>query len=192
MCVTLPSRFTTFLMDLLGQEWGFHIYLSSHYNHVRELTETSRSVLKSLKKRGVTLLNQSVLLRGVNDSAQSLSDLFQNLYELGVLPFYLHHPDWTPGTFHFRSSIQHGISLMNQLKGRITGPALPEYVLDLPQGFGKISLVNSNFFQIRAFASEDGIAGALYEAYSPNTRQNASLVPNEPKRRVKYLDLYFE
>ena len=188
MSVTLPSRFTHTLIDLLSRDWGFQLYLSSHYNHLQELTDPSKAVLKALRRRGVTLLNQSVLLRGVNDSVEQLGGLFQSLYEEGVLPFYLHHPDWTPGTFHFRSSIERGIQIMTGLKGRVTGPALPDYVLDLPQGFGKISLLGNQLQKVMNIGPEGDLKGAIYEAAPPETRLNSSELPKQSQR---YLDLSF-
>jgi lysine 2,3-aminomutase len=130
----------------------------------------------------VTLLNQSVLLAGVNDSAETLELLFQRLYESGVIPFYLHHPDWTPGTFQFRSSIERGRELVAELRGRLPGPALPEYVLDLPQGLGKASLSDARRL------SEHGdseLGGAVYEVPRPATRD-----PKAPERSL-YLDLFY-
>jgi lysine 2,3-aminomutase len=124
MAVTLPFRFTPSLLDMLAQNWGFHLSVANHFNHPKELTPEARAALWALKKTGITLLNQSVLLKGVNASAAILSELFQELYECGVLPFYLHHPDWTPGTFHFRTSIEAGRHIYRQLRGLLPGGAL--------------------------------------------------------------------
>src|SRR5690606_26918253 len=87
MPVTLPYRFTKELVSLLTRSWAFQIVLVSHFNHPVELTEVACSVLRHLKKNGLTLLNQSVLLRRVNDNEETLYQLFQSLYENGVLPY---------------------------------------------------------------------------------------------------------
>lgn len=183
MAVTLPCRFTPSLLSLLGQDWNFNIILVSHYNHPRELSPEALSTLQRLKKKGVTLLNQAVLLRGVNNEATTLEALFRGLYQAGVIPFYLHHPDWTPGTFHFRVSIEEGQSILSQLRGVLPGPALPDYILDIPQGYGKVSLLDPRVRKIQ-HVQDSILSGALYEVPTPSTR-----FQNEKSHR--YLDLSF-
>lgn len=117
---------------------------------------------------------------------ECLGKLFRGLYERGVIPYYLHHPDWTPGTFHFRTSIERGKALISKLKGQIPGPALPDYILDIPQGFGKISLFDSQIKLMQAWHPSENpqkIEGALYQLQSPGTRKT------QP-RTLEYLDLY--
>ncbi len=185
MAVTLPHRFTPSLIELLSQDWGFQVTLVSHFNHPQELTFEARSALKALRKSGITLLNQTVLLSGVNcltfgSSSECLQSLFQELYEIGVIPLYLHHPDWTPGTFHFRMSIEKGKELFSQLKGALPGPALPQYVLDIPQGYGKTSILDSRFRKLKDLSPtqpndptsslQPNLGGAIYEVIAPMTR----------------------
>jgi lysine 2,3-aminomutase len=86
------------------------------------------------------LLSQTVLLKGVNDSAPVLDALFRKLVLLKVRPYYLHHPDLAPGTSHFRVPIEVGQELMRVLRGRLSGLCLPTYVLDIPGGFGKVPI----------------------------------------------------
>ncbi len=188
MAVTLPYRITPALIRVLsgtqGQEWPFQIILNSHFNHPQELSQPAQFALKMLKKHGITLLNQSVLVKGINDSVDCLTTLFQSLYEAGVVPYYLHHPDWTPGTFHFRNSIERGKELMSHVRGRVSGPALPDYVLDLPGGHGKTSLLNSDVRCLSKLGdSESAIRGAIYEIRGPITR-------SEQNPRLTYLDLF--
>ena len=113
------------------------VWLALHVNHVRELTPDVEARLSALARRGVTLVSQTVLLKGVNDDAPALEALFRRLVELRVKPYYLHHPDPAPGTGHFRPTVAHGRALMADLKGRLSGLALPTYVLDTPSGVGK-------------------------------------------------------
>lgn len=181
MAVTLPHRFTPTLLELLQREWPFQICLVSHFNHPKELTPLACDALKKLRRAGVTLLNQSVLMNGVNHSASTLGSLFQNLYENGAIPYYLHHPDWTPGTFHFRTTIEEGKKLMEELRGRISGPALPDYILDVPQGMGKISLMADTLERIDHYDSEE-MTGTVYQVKTPNTRRGS-------KAEELYLDL---
>ena len=186
MPVTLPSRITPALLELFSQEWPFSLYLVSHFNHTRELTPEALSKLRALKRNGVTTLNQSVLLNGINDSVNELVDLFQGLYEAGVIPYYLHHPDWTPGTFHFRVSIERGKALYSQLRGLLSGPALPEYILDIPEGYGKISPMDASFRKVCEFPEKNdsgSLRGALYEIASPSTRKGQGAP-------LQYLDLF--
>ena len=95
---------------------------------------------------GILLFNQAVLLAQVNNQAMILTDLFQQLFSLGVTPYYLHHPDLTAGTQHFRVSLDEGLSLMKQLKGQMSGLSLPQYVIDIPGGKGKVA-VDSSYVQ---------------------------------------------
>jgi lysine 2,3-aminomutase len=189
MAVTLPSRFTPALLDLFRKDWNFSLTLVSHFNHPQEITYEARTALKNLRKTGITLLNQSVLLKGVNSDFECLKTLFQTLYENGVIPFYLHHPDWTPGTFHFRISIDEGRKLYAQLKGHLSGPALPHYILDIPQGYGKIALSDPSLAKkIQSLVpdslhSNSKIGGAIYELTPPTIRKPQ----NQP---ILYLDLY--
>jgi lysine 2,3-aminomutase len=116
------------------------VYLAVHVNHADEITEDVVAALRRLSSAGVALLSQTVLLKGVNDNAAALESLFRKLVRLKVRPYYLHHPDLAPGTSHFRVSIEVGQELMRTLRGRLSGLCLPTYVLDIPQGFGKVPI----------------------------------------------------
>jgi lysine 2,3-aminomutase len=116
------------------------VYLAVHVNHPEEITEPVITALRRLAECGVVLLSQTVLLKGVNDSAPVLDALFRKLVLLKVRPYYLHHPDLAPGTSHFRVPIEVGQELMRELRGRLSGLCLPTYVLDIPGGFGKVPI----------------------------------------------------
>ncbi|MDP9082346.1 MAG: lysine-2,3-aminomutase-like protein [Pseudomonadota bacterium] len=116
------------------------IYFAVHVNHPAEATEPVVSALRRLSEAGVVLLSQTVLLKGVNDSAAVLEALFRKLVLLKVRPYYLHHPDLARGTSHFRVPIEVGQELMRVLRGRLSGLCLPTYVLDIPGGFGKVPI----------------------------------------------------
>lgn len=163
MPATLPYRLNLALMTLLARPRSYRVQMVVHFNHPRELTREALSVLERLGRMGVSLLNQSVLLRGVNDSADTLVALFQKMYTAGVLPYYLHHPDLTPNTFRFRLPVEHGRELMDELRGRISGPALPDYILDSPRGEGKISLLDRRVKQIDERRDhQSGIGAEVY------------------------------
>jgi lysine 2,3-aminomutase len=116
------------------------LWLALHTNHAQELTAEARAALARLTAAGIPLLSQTVLLKGINDSAEILADLFRALIRAKVKPYYLHHCDLAPGTSHFRTTIAEGQAIMASLRGRISGTCLPAYVLDIPGGFGKVPL----------------------------------------------------
>lgn len=116
------------------------VYVGIHANHPREITPEARSAIRHLKAAGLELLSQTVLLKGVNNDAAILETLFRTFVELGIRPYYLHHADLAPGTHHFRTTIAEGQALMLALRGRVTGLALPTYVIDIPGGHGKVPI----------------------------------------------------
>jgi lysine 2,3-aminomutase len=142
--VTLPQRIDEILSKGLAQFKP--IYFVTHFNHPREISQDSIRAITYLQSAGIMVLNQSVLLKGVNDQLEVLKDLFEQLLKIQVKPYYLHHPDQTKGTQHFRVSISRGLHLYRQLRGQISGLALPTYVLDIPRGGGKIPL-DSDFLK---------------------------------------------
>jgi lysine 2,3-aminomutase len=109
-----------------------------HTTHPIELVEGVHQAIRRLQGGGIPLLNQTVLLAGVNDDPEVLAELFAALYAAGVKPYYLHHPDRIAGAARFRLTIERGLAIHRALRGRIPGPAIPEYVLDLPDGSGKV------------------------------------------------------
>ena len=134
-----PERISNDLLDALTAG-GKMLYLALHVNHPRELTPEVREACARLSATGIQLVSQSVLLRGVNDSAETLSDLMRAFVETGVKPYYLHHPDMAPGTGHFRLTIAEGQSIMRELRSNLSGICIPHYILDLPGGHGKVEI----------------------------------------------------
>lgn len=112
-----------------------------HANHAREFTPDAAAALARLRKAGARLLSQSVLLKGVNDDADTLCDLLDAFAAHGITPYYLHHGDLAPGTAHFRTTIDAGRALMATLRARRPAAALPAYVLDIPGGHSKANLM---------------------------------------------------
>ncbi|MDZ7874595.1 MAG: lysine-2,3-aminomutase-like protein [Rhizobium sp.] len=134
-----PERITTEMVEALTLS-GKSVILALHANHPRELTPEVRAACRRLIAGGVQLVSQSVLLKGVNDDAETLTSLMRAFVETGIKPYYLHHPDMAPGTGHFRLSIAEGQALMRELRTRISGVCIPHYILDLPGGHGKVAL----------------------------------------------------
>ncbi|HCS23970.1 MAG TPA: lysine-2,3-aminomutase-like protein [Alphaproteobacteria bacterium] len=131
-----PVRITDDVIAALESEKAVYVVL--HANHAQELTGVVKACVRKFLSAGIPLLSQSALLRGVNDKPEVLENLFRTLTAMKVKPYYLHHPDLAPGTSHFRLTIAEGQDIMRRLQGRVSGVALPRYVLDIPGGHGKV------------------------------------------------------
>lgn len=135
---TLPSRVTPELAAMLRQ---FHpLYLNTHFNHPAEITPEAERACALLADAGIPLGCQTVLLRGVNDDAQTMRQLMYALLRIRVRPYALYQADLTRGTGHFRTTVDTGQAIMRQLIGHLSGMAVPTYALDAPGGGGKIPL----------------------------------------------------
>ncbi|MFC1947406.1 KamA family radical SAM protein [Chloroflexota bacterium] len=136
--VTLPQRINTELCDMLS-EYG-PIWLNTHFNHYREITPESAAACDMLLRSGVPVNNQSVLLRGVNDSVEIQRKLCQGLLKIKVRPYYLYQCDEVQGTEHLRTPVETGLQIIEGLRGHTSGLAVPAFVIDLPEGGGKVPL----------------------------------------------------
>ncbi len=137
--VVAPERVTDDFVGALRAE-GVASWVAIHANHPREFTPEAKAAIIRMREAGISLVSQSVLLRGVNDRLDVLQDLMRGFVALGVKPYYLHHPDLAPGTGHFRLPIAEGQDLMAGLRRTLTGLAQPTYVLDVPGGAFKAPL----------------------------------------------------
>ncbi|MFT5466730.1 MAG: lysine 2,3-aminomutase [Verrucomicrobiales bacterium] len=134
--VFLPQRITPKLCELLKQ---FHpLFISVHVNHPREITTEVKEGFERMADAGIPLGNQSVLLRGVNDSVETMKILVQKLLRCRVKPYYLYQMDLIHGSGHLRTSVRKGIEIIEGLRGHTTGYSIPQYVIDAPGGGGKI------------------------------------------------------
>jgi len=130
---------TAHLQKLIQISWPKkQFFVVIHCNHPDEVDQNLINLTTLIKKSGGVVLSQSVLLKEINDSVPVLKKLFNKLIHHGVVPYYLHHPDLVKGAGHFRVSLSHGMELMKTLRGEIPGYAIPQYILDLPGGLGKI------------------------------------------------------
>jgi lysine 2,3-aminomutase len=143
MPVAAPERVDAAIVAALAGS-AVPLWLVAHVNHADEITAEARAAFERLRLAGIPLLSQSVLLRGVNDSLVALDDLFRALLRARVKPYYLHQLDAAPGTARFHVPIAKGRALLAALRGRISGMALPTYVLDIPGGAGKVPLGPDN------------------------------------------------
>lgn len=136
--VTKPDRVTERLVAGLAARKP--VWMVIHCNHPRELAPDVIAALERLQAAGISLLNQSVLLRGVNDDVNTLVELSNSLTNIGVKPYYLHHPDQVQGASHFGVSVEEGLALYAELRTSVNGVALPRYVIDPPDGGGKVDV----------------------------------------------------
>jgi len=134
--VVAPDRISVALVQALKVS-GKCTYIVLHANHPRELTDRARAACARIVDAGIPMLSQSVLLRGVNDDADTLGALMRGFVENRIKPYYLHHGDLAPGTAHLRTDVEQGQALMRQLHGRLSGLCQSTYVLDIPGGHGK-------------------------------------------------------
>lgn len=139
MPVVLPYRVTDELVAMLKKHHP--LWINTHFNHPREITESSRKALRKLADAGIPLGNQSVLLAGVNDCQRIIKTLNQKLVKNRVRPYYLYQCDLSEGLTHFRTPVSKGIEILESLRGHTSGFAVPTYVVDAPGGGGKIPVM---------------------------------------------------
>lgn len=139
--VVMPMRITEKLCKML--ERYRPMWINTQFNHAREITAEAFRACDRLLKAGIPLSNQTVLLKGINDNLNALKELFQGLQRIMVRPYYLFQCEAVKGADHFRTPLQAGIEIMEQLWCRTGGLCLPEFVADLPQGYGKARLLPS-------------------------------------------------
>jgi lysine 2,3-aminomutase len=137
--VTLPQRITDGLCEVLAE--ARPIYLHTHFNHSRELGHDARLALQKLLDAGCVLGNQMVLLKGINDDPNTVLELNRQLLACGCRPYYILQCDMAQGITHFRTPLSTGLGIMDHLRGRIGGMGVPDFVVDLPGGGGKVELV---------------------------------------------------
>ena len=136
--VVLPQRIDEELCAMLSR-YG-PIWLNTHFNHPREITPQAAAACDRLLRSGVPVNNQSVLLRGVNDTVKTQMTLCQGLLRIKVRPYYLFQCDEVQGTEHLRTPVEAGIKIIEGMRGHTSGLAVPTFVVDLPQGGGKVPL----------------------------------------------------
>jgi lysine 2,3-aminomutase len=172
--IFLPQRITTELCDIF-KKYG-PIWMSIHTNHPRECTEEVKEACRRLSTSHVILGNQSVLLRGVNDSPAVMRSLCHRLVQMGVRPYYLYQCDLITGSSHFRTCVHEGIDIIEQLRGHTSGYAVPQFVIDTPGGGGKVPVnpqtvqeVTETYFVLKNFRGEEYVY--------PNEHRNTALQP---------------
>ena len=133
--VTLPQRITPELCAVLKKHPP--VYINTQFNHPREITPESKRACDMLIEAGVILGNQAVLLKGINNSAHVMKKLNHELLKIRVRPYYIFHAKQVKGTKHFITSVEEGINIMEKLRGYTSGLAVPTYIINAPNGYGK-------------------------------------------------------
>ena len=166
--VTMPMRVDDALCAMLEK---YHpLWINVHFNHPRECTPAAARACDKLLRAGIPLNNQSVLLRGVNDSVPTMKSLVHALMRMRVRPYYLFQCDPIRGAEHLRTPVSRGIEIMEGLRGHTSGLAVPTYVIDAPGGGGKIPIGPKYML---AYNEKEGRAqlrnfqGKTYEYHDP-------------------------
>jgi lysine 2,3-aminomutase len=154
-----PSRISDEMVAALKVN-GATTWLALHANHPRELTESARAACGRIIDAGIPMISQSVLLRGVNDDAATLEALMRAFVECRIKPYYLHHGDLAPGTAHLRTTLEQGQALMRVLRGSVSGLCQPDYVLDIPGGFGKAPVGPAYLSHANVLSDADNLSSA--------------------------------
>ncbi len=137
--VVMPQRITPELCNMLKK---YHpIWLNTHFNHAKEITEESAAACARLADAGIPLGNQTVLLAGINDCVHVMKDLMHGLVKIRVRPYYIYQCDLSMGLTHFRTPVSKGIEIIEALRGHTSGFAVPTFVVDAPGGGGKIPVM---------------------------------------------------
>ncbi len=136
--VVLPMRITQDLCRMLKRYRP--LWFNTQFNHPAEITPEAAQACNKLQEAGIPVSNQSVLLKGINDSPNVMRDLLHGLQKISVRPYYLFHCEPVRGCGHFRTDLSSGVALMENLRTQCSGLALPQYVADLPGKAGKVPL----------------------------------------------------
>jgi lysine 2,3-aminomutase len=135
----MPMRITKDLCRMLKRYRP--VWFNTQFNHPAEITPEAALACRMLQEAGIPVSNQSVLLKGVNDSQETMRSLLQGLQKITVRPYYLFHCEPVRGCGHFRTEVQSGLTIMEELRQNCSGLALPQYVADLPGRAGKVPLL---------------------------------------------------
>jgi lysine 2,3-aminomutase len=156
--VTLPQKlYDRSLIKLLAS--AGKVWIQTHFNHPREVTPEAAKVCLAMLKAGTPVNNHTVLMKGVNDSLETMRDLMRSLLRIKVRPYYIFHCDPVIGAGHFRTSVWKGLEIMEGLRGHMSGLGIPTYVVDSPHGGGKIPMMPNYLVS----ASDDAVVLRNYE-----------------------------
>ncbi len=182
--VVLPHRITDELVDMLKKHHP--LWINTHFNHSREITNSSKRALRKLADAGIPLGNQSVLLAGVNDCPRIMRSLVHKLVANRVRPYYLYQCDLSEGLTHFRTPVGKGIEILESLIGHTSGFCVPTYVIDAPGGGGKIPVMPNYLISW----STNKVVLRNYEGVITTYKEPDSYEPNFCDRKCDKCDLH--
>jgi lysine 2,3-aminomutase len=177
--VVLPMRITDDLVKLLAKFRP--LWVNTQFNHPREITPEAQEACDKLLRAGIPVSNQSVLLRGINDSVEIMRELCHNLQRIMVRPYYLYQCDPVMGVEHLRTNVWKGIQIIEMMRGYTSGLCIPTFVIDAPSGGGKIPL--QPFYLLSATDKEvllRNYEGMIVNYYNPSENDNDSRRRTEP------------
>lgn len=183
MPVLAPQRFLDReVLDVL--EKFQPIWISTHFNHPNEISDLSEEAVENILQTGTPVLNQTVLLKGVNDDPETILKLMRKLTAMKVKPQYLFHCDPVKGAMHFRTTLEKGLEIITYLRGKIGGYGIPTYAVDLPGGKGKVPIlpeyfrkISENTYSFMTFTGDE----VLYSIYE-HSPQNPTGSPQRYSR----------
>jgi len=138
------------------------VWLVTHFNHPNEITSETKKAVKNILSTGTPVLNQTVLLKDINDDKYTIENLMRELLKVKIKPYYLFHCDPTKGVYHFKTGIEKGIEIMEYLRGRVSGLGNPTFAVDLINGLGKVPLLpqyliekKENYYKFRNYEGKE-------------------------------------
>ncbi len=181
--VVLPMRITEDLVNIIRK---YHpVWINTHFNHSAELTPEARAACARLADAGIPLGNQTVLLKGINDSPQIIEKLCRTLVKNRVRPYYLYQCDLVRGVEHLRTSVRKGIEIMEYMRGRVGGIAIPTFVVDVPHGGGKIPVLPNYIISMsESYTVFRNYEGMIVSYPEPGTEPVAQLIMPESQSGV--------
>jgi lysine 2,3-aminomutase len=156
--VVNPYRFYDEKLLQLFEKYD-KVWLITHFNHPNEITSETKKAVKNILSTGTPVLNQTVLLKGINDSKEIIENLMRDLLKVKIKPYYLFQCDPTKGVYHFRTPLEVGLEIMEYLRGRLSGLGIPTFAVDLLGGLGKVPVLPNYIIE----KNEDYIVFRNYE-----------------------------
>ncbi|MDX9777465.1 MAG: KamA family radical SAM protein [bacterium] len=165
--MVLPQRITIKLVKMLKKYQP--LYMSVHVTHPDEITPETSEAFKRLANAGIVLGSQTVLLKGVNDKVETMTELMHRLLKVRVRPYYIYQCDPIPGSSHFRTPVAKGIEIIQGMRGFTSGYAIPHYVIDAPGGGGKVPIL-PDYYQGRDgnYVLLKNFEGKIFRYYDPS------------------------
>lgn len=165
--VTLPMRITEELCKIIEahNNDNLSIFCNTHFNHPNECTSESKSAILRLIKAGVSIGNQCVILKGINDSGEIMLSLHRKLLEMRVRAYYMYDPEIIPGSRGFRTPLAKGFEIIEYMRGKIAGMGIPQFVNDLPGGGGKITMTPKWYYGFHQESRQHLFKSALRGTY---------------------------